>query len=234
MPGEPQRGCYCWGIIKARVRGQVYRKSSNYLLNVLTLQIKEKELQKKIRVERTDHYDRLFWWIAIPLFVYTIATFLFRGNWSSPYSIISVIFLTIGPAYVLCWGVLRKFPQTRVYTLLLPTAVHMLFLVHISFFYLFWLDEAETAPVVIDQTGCIILLLLFHCVNYNSFLQVVLVENGLVFVGHIFVFSALRTRQFSGEIYDRCELVRGDTYIFYEMIRFAFVQAVLTAHKYLI
>ena len=89
-------------------------------------------------------------------------------------------------------------------------------------------------PVTIDSTGCTMLLLIFHCINYNSFVVVLLFENCAIWTMQLFLFRTLSTRQVSGLEYETYTYLEPSIYIQKEMTRFTMCMCVLTAHKYLI
>ncbi len=85
----------------------LYRESSHNMLNLLTLQIKDKEIGDKLDESRSENFKRSFW----PVVMFTIAIFLYYLiNFLSGYNTTPA--LLIGSSFhlslLLLWYIMRK------------------------------------------------------------------------------------------------------------------------------
>ena len=88
---------------------RIYNKKTNYLLNYLTLQIKDKEIAKQYDQANADHFNRLFVPTAIVALLYFIRHVILKLTSDIDYT--ELMSATLNITLVLLWGFLKwKFP----------------------------------------------------------------------------------------------------------------------------
>ena len=90
-----------------QIRQIFYNDSSHGIMNLLTLQIKDKEIERKLDESRSENLTRAFWpvvFLTLGMFCYYLINF-FNGAYSTPALLIgSAIHLSL----VLLWWIMRK------------------------------------------------------------------------------------------------------------------------------
>ena len=100
------------------------------MLNLLTLRLKDKQMEQMIRVERMEHFDRLFWWLAIPVVLSAMGQALLKSdwNWSEKVQFFTVAAdLALFPLFILIWGVMRR-TRAKIYAPILTIFFHLAYL----------------------------------------------------------------------------------------------------------
>ena len=85
----------------------LFRESSHSILNLLTLQIKDKEIERKLDESRSENFKRAFWPVlifTIGIFIYYLVNFL-NGKNTTPSILIGT---SIHLSLLFLWFIMRK------------------------------------------------------------------------------------------------------------------------------
>ena len=148
-----------------------YSKSTNFLLNHITLRLKDKEMREDYNKVQTSHLDNLFWRCLIFVLIYFVFRVLqaYNSRWVN---LVPVMYAGQYIFNVLIWAVMRiKCKSLTPYLVFLFMAEHSL-MVNLS--YRDQVPEFMVNPDKTTEENKILLgVMICHALNYNSFLSTV-------------------------------------------------------------
>ena len=162
----------------SRVKQSFYLHSTHCSLNLLTLTLSDKRLEDQLRDERANSFNRLFWWVAAAASFFLLVHFTY---WfflkTSPTTLIMTLFQYM---FLIVWALMRLSKRKSVHRNLphLTTVLYVFSLLLLNLIYRNYLAFGNT--MMTNSQTCLLYLIMFHSINYNSIMWTVCVQNPMV------------------------------------------------------
>ena len=157
------------------------KKQTNFLLDSLTLRVKDKEIQDHYNMMRATEFNKYCYPILILATLYLIVILITFSMGENPP--VRVIYAVINFSHPILWMILRKWSLRH--AMIIPYIYLLTHCILTNLSFRDWLPEVMIEnDKSYDEAKIIILLIITHTVNYNSFLVSLVVPTTILFISY--------------------------------------------------
>jgi len=157
------------------------KKQTNFLLDSLTLRVKDKEIQDHYNMMRATEFNKYCYPILILATLYLIVILITFAMGENPP--VRVIYAVINFSHPVLWMILRKWSLRH--AMIIPYIYFLTHCILTNLSFRDWLPEVMIEnDKLYDEAKIIILLIITHTVNYNSFIVSLVVPTTIILVSY--------------------------------------------------